>query len=157
MQNDPVNFVDPSGLNRAGPGTRCVWEGYWVGHVEGGGDWDIRQVCFGESDDWGRIGFGGFGSGIPQNPQPLPTDLKDRVANIVNNPNTDCAEFIKKLIGNLKGNAFSDDPMKLFERVENERGFRLGNTGKYAGLAGITSGKREVKIRPVGSTADPRL
>lgn len=75
----------------------------------------------------------------------------------MNNPDTDCAEFIKKLIGNLKGKAFSDDPMKLFGRVENGKGFRLGNTGKYAGLAGITSGKRKVTIRPVGSTADPRL
>jgi len=74
----------------------------------------------------------------------------------VNNPNTDCAEFIKKLIGNLKG-AFSDDPIKLFERVEKGKGFRLGNTGKYAGLSGITSGKREVTIRPVSSTTDPRL
>lgn len=93
----------------------------------------------------------------PQNSQPLPTDLKDRVANIVNNPNTDCAEFIKKLIGNLKGKAFSDDPMKLFQRVENGKGFRLGNTGKYAGLAGITSGKRKVTIRPVDSTTNPKL
>jgi hypothetical protein len=74
----------------------------------------------------------------------------------VNNPKTDCAEFIKKLIGKLR-KAFSDDPMDLFKRVENGRGFRLGNTGKYAGLAGITSGKREVTIRPVSSTTDPRL
>jgi len=91
-----------------------------------------------------------------QHPQPLPTDLKGRVAKIVNNPKTDCAEFIKKLIGKLR-KAFSDDPMDLFKRVENGRGFRLGNTGKYAGLAGITSGKREVTIRPVSSTTDPRL
>jgi hypothetical protein len=75
----------------------------------------------------------------------------------VNNSETDCAEFIKKLIGNLKGKAFSDDPMKIFARVENEKGFRLGNTGKYSGLSGITSGKRQVTIRPVSSTTDPRL
>jgi len=47
--------------------------------------------------------------------------------------------------------------MKLFERVEEGNGFRLGNTGKYAGLSGITSGKREVTIRPVSSTTYPRL
>ena len=94
---------------------------------------------------------------IPQNSQPLPSDLKDRVSNVVNNPKTDCADFIKKLIGNLKGKAFSDNPMKLFERVQQEKGFRLGNTGKYAGLSGMPDGKRQVTIRPVDSTADARL
>ena len=93
---------------------------------------------------------------LPKKRQPLPTDLKDRVAKIVNNPETDCAEFIKKLIGNMKG-AFSDDPMKLFERVEKEKGFTLGNTGKYAGVSDMPNGKRQVRIRPVGSTADSRL
>lgn len=75
----------------------------------------------------------------------------------MNNPKTGCAEFIKKLIGNLKDKAFSDDPMKLFERVEKEKGFRLGNTGKYAGLSSMPNGKRQVKIGPIGSTADSRL
>jgi YD repeat-containing protein len=93
----------------------------------------------------------------PQSFQPLPSDLKDRVFNIVNDPKTDCGGFIKKLIGNLTGKPFSDDPMKLFKRVENEKGFRLGNTGKYAGLAGMLNGKRQVTIHPIGSTADPRL
>jgi hypothetical protein len=75
----------------------------------------------------------------------------------VNNPETDCAEFIKKLIGNLKGEAFSNNPIKLYERVEKEKGFSLGNTGKYAGLSGMPNGKRQVTIRPVASTADPRV
>lgn len=75
----------------------------------------------------------------------------------MNNPKTDCAEFIKKLMGNLRGKAFSDDPIKLFERVENEKGFRLGDTGKYAGLAGMPNGKRQITIRPASATADPRL
>jgi hypothetical protein len=93
----------------------------------------------------------------PQNPQPLPTDLKDRVSNIVNNPETDCAEFIKILLGKANEKAFSDDPMKLFERVESEKGFRLGNTGKSGGLAVMTGGKREIIISPVSATNDPRL
>jgi hypothetical protein len=92
-----------------------------------------------------------------QNAQPLPTDLKTRVANIMNNPKTDCADFIKKLIGNLRDKAFSSDPMDLFERVEKEKKFILGNTGKYAGLSDMPGGKRQVRIRPVGSTTDPNL
>ncbi len=57
----------------------------------------------------------------------------------------------------MKGEAFSDDPMKLFKRVQEELGFRLGDTGKYAGLAEIIKGKRRITLRPADSTADPRL
>ena len=96
-------------------------------------------------------------TGRLQNAQPLPTDLKTRVANIVSNVKTDCADFIKKLMGNVKDKAFSDDPMTLYERVEKEKGFRLGNTGKYSGLSDMPGGKRQVRIRPIGSTTDPRL
>jgi len=93
----------------------------------------------------------------PRNSQRLPENLEEKVANVVNNPKTDCADFIKKLIGNLKGEAFSDNPMDLFKRVEKEKGFRLGETGKYAGLSDMPNGKRLVTIRPVDSTADPKL
>ncbi len=95
--------------------------------------------------------------GRPHKRQSLPTDLKDKVANIVNNPNTDCAKFLKILLGNANEKAFSDDPIKLIERVEGEKGFRLGNTGKYWGLAAMTGGKREIILRPVNATNDPRL
>jgi len=73
VHNDPVNFVDPSGLNRTALGMRCVFEWVYRPHVEGGGDWVLEETCFAESDDGGSIGFGGFGSGIPQNPAPSPT------------------------------------------------------------------------------------
>jgi hypothetical protein len=46
---------------------RCVFEWVYRPHVEGGGDWVLQETCFQESDNGGSIGFGGFGSGIPQN------------------------------------------------------------------------------------------
>jgi RHS repeat-associated protein len=157
VQNDPANFVDPLGLDPE-----------IVGGVLGNGlaayVGPFASVTVGDGGDGGemvepiRPGRPMIEPGLnPQKPQPLPTDLKDKVANIVNNPETDCAEFIKKLIGTLQDKAFSDDPMKLFERVEKEKSFRLGKTGKYGGLASITGGKRQVTIRPVSSTTDPRL
>jgi hypothetical protein len=54
---------------------------------------------------------------------PLPSDLKDRVANEVNNRNSDCGEFIKDLIAAaaINGKAFSDDPLTLFNECRIKR------------------------------------
>lgn len=89
---------------------------------------------------------------------PLPSDLKDRVANVVNNPKTDCAEFIKKLIAavSTKGKAFSDDPMKVFDRVQSQAGFKLKNM-TYGGLTSREGNKCVVYLRPAAFTDDPRL
>src|SRR5882724_7086978 len=69
----------------------------------------------------------------PQNPQnivPLPSDLRDRVAGKVNNPATDCGEFIKKVLDEAaqikhykKG--FYDDPLAVFDRIQRQGGFQL--------------------------------
>jgi len=91
---------------------------------------------------------------------PLPTDLKDRVASIVNNPDTDCASFIKMLVATatgISGKAFSDDPMKVFERVNSQGGLKLRNTSPYGGQATREGNKRVVHINPVLSSSDPRL
>ncbi|HEU4837636.1 MAG TPA: hypothetical protein VFS90_24615, partial [Pyrinomonadaceae bacterium] len=91
---------------------------------------------------------------------PLPSDLKDRVAGIVNNQNTDCANFIQRLfaaVAGIKGDTYSDDPMKLFERVNRQAGFKLKNTSPYGGQATREGNKRVIYINPVLSSSDPRL
>jgi hypothetical protein len=97
--------------------------------------------------------------GTPQNLLPLPADLRDRVASVVNNPNSDCAEFIKRLISeaqNIMGKAFSNDPLALFDRVQNQGGFKLKNIG-YSGLSSREGNKRVVYINPVSAASDPRV
>jgi YD repeat-containing protein len=94
----------------------------------------------------------------PQNTLPLPSDLRDRVASVVNNPNSDCAEFIKRLISqaeDIRGKAFSDDPLALFDRV-GQAGFKLKNIG-YSGLSSREGNKRVVYINPVSASSDPRV
>jgi RHS repeat-associated protein len=84
VQNDPVNFVDPSGLNRVAPSTRCEFRWAYKPHLEGGGDWVLQEDCFEQSDDGGSIRFGGFGSGIPQNPVRVPFPGVDAVTTRLN-------------------------------------------------------------------------
>ncbi|HEV7746048.1 MAG TPA: hypothetical protein VGO56_13695 [Pyrinomonadaceae bacterium] len=65
--------------------------------------------------------------GAPQNTLPLPSNLRDRVSDVLSNPKTDCADFIKKLLGAAAkyGKAFSDNALDLFDRVQREAGFKL--------------------------------
>jgi RHS repeat-associated protein len=91
VNNDPANFTDPSGLNRAGPGTRCVIEARWKPHIEGGGDWYLQEVCFGESENWGSIGIGGFGSGLRRQPQDVAPQPQQETCGV--NPITGRAGF----------------------------------------------------------------
>jgi hypothetical protein len=77
---------------------------------------------------------------------------------VVNNPNSDCAEFIKRLISqaeDIRGKAFSDAPLALFDRVQGQAGFKLKNIG-YSGLSGREGNKRVVYINPVSASSDPR-
>jgi hypothetical protein len=93
-------------------------------------------------------------------PLALPADLRDRVAKIVNKSDTDCRDYIKKLIARVSqtNKAYSDNPLDLFDRVQREGGFHLKNmSAKDAGKAGFTGGKRVVYIRPVFSYGDTRL
>lgn len=165
VQNDPVNFVDPLGLDPEvggvlgallgavaimGPGTSVVdvsigGQGYG-GFLGGGGE--VGMVI----DPVGRVN--------PQSPVPLPSDLKDRVANRVNNPATDCGEFIKKVINEaarLRGKAYSDDPLAIFDRIQGEGGFHL-RVMKNSGESNFTSGgKRLVYINQASGGGDPRI
>jgi hypothetical protein len=55
-------------------------------------------------------------------PLALPADLRDRVAKIVNKSDTDCRDYIKKLIARVSqtNKAYSDNPLDLFDRVQRE-------------------------------------
>jgi len=82
------------------------------------------------------------------------------VGNVVNNPKTDCADFIKRLIGaaSTKGKASSDDPLTLFDRVNGQAGFKLKNIDpKYGALSSFEGNGRVVYMQPHSSSADPRL
>jgi RHS repeat-associated protein len=59
-QNDPVNFVDPSGLNVAGG--NCYWAWGWRDDREGGWELDAVWRCEIENSPGG--GGAGFGSGF---------------------------------------------------------------------------------------------
>jgi RHS repeat-associated protein len=53
VQNDPVNFVDPTGLYWAIDWGSCRTNWVWVAHVEGGGDWyDRGEICNLVWNDW---------------------------------------------------------------------------------------------------------
>jgi hypothetical protein len=65
-----------------------------------------------------------------QNRLALPTNLEERVRNIVNNPKSKCAEFIKNMItmaARIDGGAYSNDPLDVFNRVQKQAGFKLKN------------------------------
>jgi hypothetical protein len=88
--------------------------------------------------------------GNPQNTLPLHSDLEDRVNSVVTNPKGDCADYIKKLLAEVASNygeAFSDDPSKLFNRVQGEGGFHLKKM-KYDGEANFNGNSRVVYIKP---------
>ncbi len=95
----------------------------------------------------------------PQTALPLPSDLKDRISAVVNNPNSDCAGFIKRLISEaeqIDGTAFSSDPLALFKRVEDQAGFKLKTTS-YGGVSNREGNKRVVYITPVSDSGDARV
>jgi len=96
----------------------------------------------------------------PQPPLPLPSDLRERIAAVVDNPNSDCASFIKRLIeeaGDIGGEAFSSDPLALFKRVQEQASFKLKNTSPYGAVANRDGNKRVVYINPVSDSGDPRV
>lgn len=95
---------------------------------------------------------------FPQNPVPLPSDLRGRVASRVNNPNSDCGKFIQRLIAEaakIDGKAFSTDPLALFDRIQSQAGFKLREQGEK-GTANFEGSKRVVYINPVSTSSDPR-
>jgi hypothetical protein len=93
----------------------------------------------------------------------MPSDLRDRVANRVNNPATDCGQFIKKVLdeaARIKGKkkGFYDDPLAIFDRVQKQGGFHLASQGNWDGLSTFTvGGTRIVYIKQTSQPDDPRL
>ena len=75
----------------------------------------------------------------------------------MNNPKTDCAEYIKKLIAaaSIGGKAYSDDPMRIYQRVQDQAGFKLRNH-EFSGTANREGNKRVVYIDPVPMVSDSR-
>ena len=139
VKNDPVNFEDPFGLEECGREDVCF--------------------IFGPTRPTGGVTgtFGGGDTGITiddpsggEGPVPLPGDLEDRVAKRVNNPDTDCKDFIKKIIDEVgQQKAHSNDPMVLFKRIQDGAGFHLKKM-KESGTANFHKGKRIVHIKVVG-------
>jgi hypothetical protein len=113
-------------------------------------DWDVSSIIPPTLPD-----------STPQNPVQLPGDLRDRVAARVNNPNTDCADFMKRLIAaaaRIDGKAFDygNDLMNLFDRVKNGGGFNLRQQ-QDKGNAGFDSrGRPAVYIKPVSTSGGER-
>jgi hypothetical protein len=93
------------------------------------------------------------------NTLPLPSNLKERIAGVVNNPNGGCADFIKRLISeaeHIDGTAFSNDRMTLFQRVQDQAGFALKYI-QYGGTANRKGNKRIVYINPVSRSSAPNI
>ncbi|CDM65425.1 RHS repeat-associated core domain-containing protein [Pyrinomonas methylaliphatogenes] len=72
VQNDPVNFTDPSGLLRVAVVVNCRTNWVWKEHVEGGGDWyDKGEVCELMVIEVGGGEIGGGGGGTPGRPDEI--------------------------------------------------------------------------------------
>ena len=139
VQNDPVNFIDPTGLD-----PDCTDE------FNSTGGCTIRSGDSGGGDPGGIIGNTGIvivdtldtnpGTGVPQNAAPNVNDLESRITKMVSNP--DCAKFISDLIN---GTATAHNPAEFtdalvgFGKIKSQSGFVYGNTiMKAYGFAGGT-------------------
>ncbi|HWN08814.1 MAG TPA: S8 family serine peptidase [Pyrinomonadaceae bacterium] len=134
VQNDPVNFVDPTGLMWM----ICVVE--WSPEFGG-----VGADCFG-GDPWGGYGGkpGGGGSGAPANPGPTPCDVEiegDRARASVavalgeGTPGYMGNQFPKEQQGNAGGRRlteqdFREEAYYMTSVVANR--FNSGNYGSYA-------------------------
>jgi RHS repeat-associated protein len=152
VQNDPVNFVDPTGLCPEGtvaqPDARGEMQCVGVG---------VQSVDINISG--GRLtgGVGGTSSGaieietsgngpteaeiIPRNSAPDVDDNRNRLADMLNNPN--CRDFIINLLNGAAALTedlyLSTDLLRLFDAVKVQRGFIYGDTiRRVSGYDGST-------------------
>ena len=97
VQNDPVNYVDSSGLLRVAVLVNCRTNWVWKEHVEGCGDWyDMGEVCelMVIEVGGGEVGGGGGGAAVTvqrQNNVPQQNDCQrfaDMVQDIANRANS---------------------------------------------------------------------
>jgi RHS repeat-associated protein len=162
--NDPVNFVDPLGLDRfddpLGPPppmpTLIPYGGTIVTNTSvprpSGGGSILGDVDFLPEEPSPE------GGGGELTPVPLPLDLKDRVAARVNNPARDCADLVRRIIDEAsrlsRVQAYSNNPLTIFDRIQDEGGFHLA-VMKDSGQADFTlRGKRVVYINQVYESPD---
>ena len=128
VNNDPVNFVDPSGLNLAITGgfdCQVAWEGWQ--RIMGTGMEEFGQFLPGCVTSGGS----GGGGGEPVEPGgggggPNRDDLEKRITKIASNPK--CADFIKNLISGTataKNSAEFTDALTGLEKIQ---GFTYGDT-----------------------------
>jgi hypothetical protein len=146
-------------------GSQLGNQSFWLGLLNGSTDFGTSYADTTYSDDVGPHDissaynvniFGGAGM-IGQNTLPLPTDLKAKVTNIINNPKYDCANYIKQLLGAVKGKIESDDAVKLYGRVDREGGFSLKRLQRdHAGEADFKGNKRIIYVNPISTPATAR-
>jgi len=146
-------------------GSQLGNQSFWAGLLNGSTDFGTTYANTTYSDDVGTHDlssaynvniFGGAGM-IGQNTLPLPTDLKAKVTNIINNPKYDCANYIKQLLGAVKEKVESDDAVKLYERVDREGGFSLKRLQRdHAGEADFKGNKRIIYVNPISTPATAR-
>lgn len=95
----------------------------------------------------------------PNSILPLPSDLRNRIADIV--ANKACATYINDLLQTVSkktGKAFSLKAMDIFDRVNREAGFKLSKLRtQYGGEADFDGTKRVVYIQGRTSSGDSRV
>lgn len=133
VQNDPVNFVDPTGLDECGPGDWCIiTAGNPNGGVTGilGGDTGIRII-----DPPGEpINGGGGGT-----ERPNPT-VQGKVNDALGNP--DCITFMKTILNNASTEANpvleGGDIQKIFSNFLAQRkgGISRGRLTRFGSAYG---------------------
>ena len=156
VNNDPVNLVDPLGLDPdggvmgdqlggwaiIGPGTSIVTV---VDNSSSSAI--IRGTGIFDGDAHQSLTSINFLGGRPQDT--LPTDLKDRVQDIGNN----CADFLNAFFGALGSKVHSNDLGTLFDRIKtievSQTPFDKHDTPPSANGLAIGDGKnRQIYIKP---------
>lgn len=145
--NDPVSFVDPTGLDQEDwQSFNCITrQDLGTGVLDWAFGW--QGPCGGGGGAAGVEGRGGGGGGGPQNPIPVPLASTDAIKNRLNTD--DCNAFIATLIAKLnelyggKGNIpIAKDGLDLLSKISSQGGFVMKNFLKMDGwpIAGTVSG-----------------
>ncbi|HXU36727.1 MAG TPA: hypothetical protein VN937_10215 [Blastocatellia bacterium] len=119
--------VDPLGLNARA----CDIITFW-GHIEGGEDdgeeWE-ESYGFCYANPGGQSEGSDDGDGPQDKPTPLPTNLRGRLRKLLEKNNNECGNFVHALIDQVAGdtgmNAYSVDPLDLFDAINAQGGYVL--------------------------------
>jgi len=154
VQNDPVNFVDPSGLEGQPP--RAWWDG-------------LLGLLYGQAREW-LIDAGNQRERgeppprrQPPNTVPLTPNQTGAIRNQIAGLLTDkCAKFIDQLVSSQTGKPYDSKNALLtaFDSIRDGKGgFFFGGTDGAGGTAtgGLASGTGEVRISNTSHFTDPKL